>query len=145
MFDNPVLVKHVRSRLRPGQALPWAAIVLVLSACIAWGGHESAWFGNATAVILQLGLQILILALIGSNQINASLGGARESGILAFHRVTPLPPSVVALGFFLGAPIREYLLAAVTLPFALFAAYHIDAVSPERGCAGSRSSRRRCY
>ena len=133
VLDNPILVKHVRSRLRPGQAVPWAVIVLALSACIAWAGLVSNWFSSATAVILLLGLQVAILALVGSNQINASLGGARESGILAFHRVSPLPPSVVALGFFLGAPIREYAFTAIAVPFAVFAAYHIDEFSPRKG------------
>jgi hypothetical protein len=133
VLDNPILVKHLRSRLRPAQAVPWAAIIVVVAACIAWAGIDGRLVGTAMAVILLLGLQILGLTFGGSNQLNISLGGARESGILAFHRVSPLPPAVVALGFFLGAPIREYLLAAITVPFAAFAAYQIDASSPAKG------------
>ena len=82
-----------------------------------YAGHYVPWFGDPAAVKILLGLQVFILAFGGSNQINASLGGARESGILDFHRVSPLPPSVVALGFLLGAPVREYVLAAVIVPF----------------------------
>ena len=45
--------------------------------------------------------------------------GRREaSGILDFHRVSPLTPAELTLGFFFGAPIREYVLFACTLPFA---------------------------
>jgi hypothetical protein len=133
VLDNPILVKHLRSRLRPAQAVPWAAIVVVMSACIAWVGIDGRWFGVPMAVVFLLGLQIAILTIGGSNQLNVSLGGARESGILAFHRVSPVPPAAIALGFFLGAPIREYLLAAITIPFALYDAYHIDAFNPAKG------------
>ena len=45
--------------------------------------------------------------------------GARASGILDFHRVSPLTPTELTLGFFFGAPIREYLLFAATLPFSV--------------------------
>ena len=135
VLDNPILVKHLRSRLRLGQALPWAAVVLVLAACAAWAGHNLPWIGYPSAVVMLLGLQVLVLALGGMNQITTSLGGARESGILDFHRVSPVPPGVVALGFFLGAPIREYALAVLTLPFAAFAASHIDEADPARGLA----------
>jgi hypothetical protein len=133
VIDNPILVKHLRSRLRPAEATSFAAFAVVVSACIAWAGYDGRWFGPAMGVIWLLGMQIMILAFGGSNQLNVSLGGARESGILAFHRVSPLSPAVVALGFFLGAPIRDYLLAAITIPFAVFDAYHIDAASPVKG------------
>jgi hypothetical protein len=127
VLDNPILVKHARSRLRPSQALPWAAVVLVLSATIAWAGDATWIIGPSAALTGLLGLQVLTLVYGGSNQINASLGGARESGLLDFHRVSPVPPGRIALGFFLGAPVREYALAAVTVPFAAFSAYHLGA------------------
>ncbi|SIN71693.1 hypothetical protein SAMN05444166_0383 [Singulisphaera sp. GP187] len=133
MIDNPILVKHCRARLRVGQALSWALIVLVLTACIVWAGEYYHWIGNESAVALILGGQILLLWYGGSHQLNASLGGVRETGLIDFHRVSPLPPSVVTLGFFLGAPIREYFLAAITLPFAYFSASHVDGADPWRG------------
>ena len=133
VVDNPLLVKHVRSRLRLAQVLPTAAVVVVLGACSVWAGESIPWIGSTSAVTMLLGLQILALTFGGSNQINTSLGGARESGILDFHRVSPVPPSLVALGFFLGAPIREYALVALTLPFAFYSAFQIDAEDPLRG------------
>jgi hypothetical protein len=133
VIDNPILVKHARSRLRPGQVLPWAAIVLVMSACIVWAGEYYGWIGNSSAVTIVLGLQTLILCFGGANQLNNSLGGVRETGLIDFHRVSPLPPSVVALGFFLGAPIREYVMVAVTLPFVVFSASQVDAMEPWKG------------
>ncbi|MHC5541678.1 ABC transporter permease [Singulisphaera rosea] len=133
VYDNPILIKHVRSRLRPGQALPWGVVVLVLAACITWMGINVPWVGNTSAVAMLLGIQILALTFGGSNQINSSLGGARETGILDYHRVSPLPPAVIALGFFFGAPIREYALAAICLPFALFSAHLVDVNDPWKG------------
>ncbi|AGA28763.1 hypothetical protein [Singulisphaera acidiphila] len=133
IIDNPIVVKHCRARLRAGQALPWAAIVLVLTACIVWVGEYFRWVGHESVVMVLLGLQALILWFGGSNQLNTSLGGIRETGLIDFHRVSPLPPSVVSLGFFLGAPIREYLLAAITFPFALYSAYQVDGADPWRG------------
>jgi hypothetical protein len=126
VLDNPILVKHLRSRLRPSQAVPVAAIVLVMAVCTTWAGMIN-WIDVSSAVTMVLGFQVVILTLGGSNQINASLGGARTSGILDFHRVSPVPPGVVALGFFLGAPIREYVLAAISVPFALILASSLDA------------------
>ncbi len=131
ILDNPILIKHIRSRFRPGHALPWFVIVFVLCVCTAWAGH--AYDDHYSAILVLLGLQVLALTLGGAHQITASLGGARETGLLDFHRVSPLPPAVVALGFFLGAPIREYALAALTVPFAAFCACFVDLFSLEKG------------
>ena len=60
------------------------------------------------------------------------MGKARESGILDFHRVSPMAPAAVVLGFFFGAPIREYLLFAATLPFSMICVYKGPA-EPLRG------------
>ena len=63
-------------------------------------------------------LQIIIIVAIGGAQVAAAVGGSRGSGILDFHRVSPLSPTELTLGFFFGAPIREYVLLATTLPYA---------------------------
>jgi hypothetical protein len=123
VLDNPILMKHVRSRLRGSQVVSWIVVVVVLSMCITWAGFAIPGFDHSGALWALLGLQALTLAIGGSQQVAAAVGGARASGILDFHRVSPLPPSWVALGFFLGAPAREYLTAACTLPFAVLCAY----------------------
>lgn len=133
VFDNPILIKHVRSRLRPETTVGWVLIVLVLAICIVWAGETYSWIGSRNAVSLMLGLQLLALTFGGANQLNTSLGGVRETGLIDFHRVAPLPPSLVALGFFLGAPIREYLLAALTLPLAAYSAAQVESGEPGKG------------
>jgi hypothetical protein len=61
----------------------------------------------------------VILVIMGASQVGTSVAKARQSGILDFHRVSPVSPQSMVLGFFFGAPIREYLLFAATLPFSL--------------------------
>lgn len=122
LLDNPILMKHVRSRLRRGQLLPAMSIVLVLCLLIGWLGVAANQFADGTAFGMTMMLQIIILVIIGSSQVASSLGGVRQSNILDFHRISPLPPLAIALGFFFGAPVREYLLFALTLPLSLLAA-----------------------
>src|SRR5262245_24123350 len=120
LLDNPILTKHRRSRLRPGATGSWAAIIFVACVSIV-GGYAYSYGGlgrGGWELQLILGLQVFILGLAGGFQISGAAASAREIGIFEYHRISPLPPSWIALGFLLGAPIREYLLAAITVPFA---------------------------
>jgi hypothetical protein len=121
-LDNPLFVKHLRSRLRRPQVMPSAVVVLVICLCISYAGYELRWFTNGVAFRILLGFQSIILGIIGASRVSSAVGGARESGILDFHRVSPLSPLAVTLGFFFGAPVREYLLFALTVPFTLICA-----------------------
>ncbi len=118
-LDNPILVKHIRSRLRPQALASGVAVVLILCLCIAWAGLRSALFQNGTAFGLYLCLQMVILVPMGGSQVGVAMAQAKSSGILDFHRVSPVTPSALVLGFFFGGAIREYVLFAVTLPFSL--------------------------
>lgn len=123
VFDNPMLTKHLRSRLRPTQVAPWLVVVVILCLFIIWAGQAFNWLNNGFALSLLLGLEAIILAIVGTQQVAGSVGGSRESGVLDFHRVSPQPPTWLVTGYFLGAPIREYALFLVTVPFAVFLAY----------------------
>ena len=116
--DNPIFIKHLRSRLRRQPLISSIVITLVLCLCIAWGGYQLDSFLNGGAFGTLLALQAIILAIMGASQVGSSVSSARASGILDFHRVSPLTPTELTLGFFFGAPIREYLLFACTLPFS---------------------------
>jgi hypothetical protein len=118
-LENPILIKHVRSRLRPQAFFSALVVVVVLCLCIAYAGYELDMFMTGGAAGWLLCLQIVIMVIMASSQVNASVNGARASGILDFHRVTPMTPTELTFGFFFGAPIREYLLFASTLPFLL--------------------------
>jgi hypothetical protein len=115
-LDNPILVKHVRSRLRAQAFFSSLAVVVMLCVCILWAGYQLDMFVSGGAASWLLALQSLILVIIGAGQVGGAVNGARASGILDFHRVSPMTPIELMLGFFFGAPIREYLLFAATLP-----------------------------
>jgi hypothetical protein len=119
-LDNPILVKHMRSRLRKQPLAAASVVVFVLCICIAWAGMQLQSLANGGTFGLLLGLQSVILVVMGATQVGSAVGAARASGILDFHRVSPLTPTELTLGFFFGAPIREYVLFACTLPFSLF-------------------------
>jgi hypothetical protein len=116
---NPILVKHVRSRLRPQPTFTSLAVLVLINLCLAYAGYELSWYTSGTVAGWIVAIQVVILAVIGSSQVNASVNGARASGILDFHRVSPLTPTELTLGFFFGAPIREYALFAATIPFTV--------------------------
>ena len=129
LIDNPIFIKHVRSRLRPQPLAAGMVVVVVLCMCIVWAGYENNAFLNGRAFEWLVVLQGIILIIMGASQISSAVGGARLSGILDFHRVSPLTPAELTLGFFFGAPIREYVLFACTLPFAaLFMAFGVPNV-----------------
>ncbi len=118
-LDNPILVKHARSRLRRMQLLPSIAVVMVLALSIVLLGYQYNGLTGGETFGGLMTLQFVILGIMGASQVGASVGKARESGILDFHRASPMPPFSEALGFFFGAPIREYLMFATTLPFSM--------------------------
>jgi hypothetical protein len=124
-LDNPIFVKHCRSRLRRMHLLPSLAITAVLALSIVViayqfnkiSGGRLAGGGEMFGALMIL--QSVILGAMGASQIGTSVAKARESGILDFHRVTPMSKLSMVLGFFFGAPVREYLMFAVTLPFSI--------------------------
>lgn len=122
IFDNPLFIKHVRSRLRKGQAVPVGVVVVVLCLLLIWLGYLHNGFADGSIFSMTIGLQSIVLVIIGASQVASSAGGVRETGILDFHRISPVPETVITAGFFLGAPIREYVLAALTLPLSAYCA-----------------------
>ena len=118
-IGNPILVKHARSRLRKQPVFSALAVLVMINLCLAYAGYELNWYQTGTVAGTIVAIQVVLLAVMGSAQVNASVNGARASGILDFHRVSPLTSTELTLGFFFGAPIREYALFAATLPFTV--------------------------
>jgi hypothetical protein len=128
LSDNPLFVKHLRSRLRKGTLRTSILIIGVLSFLMLFlqvqinaGARNPAQDGGGMFWAI-FALQGLILYLMGGSQVAGAVAHIKETGILEFHRVTPIPSGVQALGFLIGAPIREWLLYAITFPFALILA-----------------------
>ena len=85
-LDNPIFIKHVRSRLRWQHFGASMTVVLVLCICIAWGGYQLDGFANGGAFGVLLGLQAVVLVVMGASQVGSSVGAARAS------RHSRLPP-----------------------------------------------------
>jgi hypothetical protein len=122
IWENPLLIKHVRSQLRPQQLIPFIVIVVIVCACIIWGVAVCHALKSGVAFSLLLALQGVLVLLGGTSSVASAVAGAKYSGTLDFHRISPQSPVATTLGFILGAPIREWVLMATTLPFSIYAA-----------------------
>jgi hypothetical protein len=123
--NNALFVKFVRSRLRKAALLP--GLIVVGFVCIGIIILDERMFkprdpDSRYAQQLFFILQGLILFLMGGSQVAAAVSHINESGIIDFHRVTPMPSKVQTVGILLGAPIREFAFYSITLPFSLFCA-----------------------
>lgn len=121
IFDNPILTAQARRRLRPTQLLSSALISGLLGVCgvllsvVAKDQREG--FTSLSYVLLSaIGI---VLLLRGSNRVAEAVREERESGLLDFHRATPTTPWTDGLGYLLGCPSREYLIAGILAAFAL--------------------------
>lgn len=122
ILDNPLLIRHVRARLRRPQAGYLTFVVLLLACCLLWAGYEADGLDGSGIFAIFFGCQALALHLAGTSQVASSISASNDSGILDFHRVSPLPSLTTTLGFVFGAPIREYLATMVIVPFAFLCA-----------------------
>ena len=129
LANNPLFIRYVRSRLRRAAVLPALVIIVFLSTCIIFyqvdinnnnpaGGLVESSSGSSLFFLMQG----MLLTLMGGSQVASAVAQMKSSGMIDFHRITPIPPFVQTVGIMLGAPIRELTLYAATLPFALFLA-----------------------
>ncbi|MEI7832140.1 MAG: hypothetical protein WCJ56_02945 [bacterium] len=123
--DNPILLKHFHSRLRKQHLLPFIIVVVMLCGLFTWMGFspQNSGYGiqvaRYSAFYFIFGLQMLLLFVIGASQVATAVGAAREGGQLDFHRISPQSALSMAIGYLIGAPIRELILFACTIPFYL--------------------------
>ena len=80
-LDNPILIKHVRSRLRPSSRWPRPWWSCSCSACASSGRDtRSIAFMNGRAFDGCSVLQGIILIVMGASQVGSAVGGARALG-----------------------------------------------------------------
>ena len=60
-----------------------------------------------------IAVQVLVLVIGGFSRISRSLGDERKAGLWDSNRLTPLKPSQLVVGYWLGSSLREFYMALV--------------------------------
>ena len=127
---NPLVTKGYRERVRLKHALTWGVVVIVVSGFIyaityfvgTIQANLDAIDSHKLALAALLVLQAIILMLIGTGSVATGVVQERSSGVLDYQRMTPMSPTSKIFGYLFGLPAREYLLAALVMPFIIVAA-----------------------
>jgi hypothetical protein len=126
LFDNPLLVRHIRSNLRPPKPAYITSIIVLLGSLLMFAGFKAGGLDSPGFYGFFFGCQALALHLAGTSQVASSISASNDSGILDFHRIAPLSPTATTLGFMFGGAVREYLVALILLPFTFACALLSD-------------------
>jgi len=129
MFPElPVMRALQRPQLRPARILPLMVIVIAITA-VAFAHVWAAAFQELGLKFLPkadrnfsyfcLIAQYLGLAVLGSFTIAGGLDRDRDSGILSFHRLTPMSPDAITIGYILGLGSTALLVWAAFAVFGL--------------------------
>lgn len=129
MWMNPIVVQHVRSRLRPMPTLTWGIITLTVVAFIFALVFLSLTEREAldpvaaakAALVPLIVVQGVILMGLGTSAVATGIARERDQRLLDYHRMTPMSPGAKIVGTLFGLPAREYFLFALTLPFVGYA------------------------
>ncbi len=127
IWANPIFIRFARSRLRLGSALPWAVVILI-GAAFAFSliyildtsnGTSPAHAANDAFFPLYI-LQAFLLLFSGTGSVANGINRECADGMTQYMRLVPMKPSAKIAGYLCGLPVREWALAALTLPFSLF-------------------------
>jgi uncharacterized membrane protein AbrB (regulator of aidB expression) len=121
LFDNPILVAQLRLAWRTGHMLPGLIIFGLVYGTILLSGMGAETEEEGTLVrtlrkwdVLWVVLvQSMSLVLGGFSKVSREIQEDRTSGVLDFHRISPVSPGRILAGYLLGAPAREWLLGAM--------------------------------
>jgi hypothetical protein len=128
-WQNPIFRRYCRSRLRP-RGLGVSLLITLLVAGFAFGlSYSIAKYqvkmstadAARSTLIPVLVIQALILFVFGTAQVAGGITAERDEGVIDYQRLIPMPPLAKVLGYLFGLPVREYVMAATTLPFIAWA------------------------
>ena len=122
--DNPIFLTQKRLVHRGGvmAAILIAGLVgaSLLSGLIAYlvdpANFPSLHSSQETGKIFYgwtIGVEILVLVIGGFSRISNSLANERKAGLWDSNRLTPLKPSQLVTGYWLGSPLREFYMAVI--------------------------------
>ena len=127
LWDNPVLQRFRRSRLRLRKSIFWYLLTLIVTTFVVsltyilrtnvgTSGQDAA----RSLWIPLLIIQGLILMIKGTGSVSAGLIQDRIDGTLDYQRLTPVAPLRNLVGYLFGLPVLEYVMFALTLPHTVF-------------------------
>ncbi|MFI4860740.1 MAG: hypothetical protein ACIAXF_08685 [Phycisphaerales bacterium JB063] len=139
---NPLVMRGIRTRLRPQAMLSAALITITISGFLYTMVYITTVNNTQmpedvtpvqqehlvraaakSAMMPLIFLQGIILMVLGTGAAAGGIARERSDRLLDYHRVSPMPPHAKILGLLFGLPIREYFMFALTLPFVGYAAY----------------------
>lgn len=130
LSDNPIFLTQKRLVHRAGvlaAALIAALIGLsLLSGLIAYlsapesFGFRSPQEAGKIFYAWIIGVEILVLIIGGFSRTSKVLADERKAGLLDSNRLTPLQPSQLVIGYWFGAPLREFYMSAILAVIGLF-------------------------
>lgn len=131
LWDNPLIMRGIRTRLRLSLMLSWGIVTIVASMFLyILVSGNAIRFDNVTpqeaardAILPLLIMQGLILMVLGTGAVAGGMARERTYRLLDYQRLTPMSPGAKIVGLLLGLPIREYFMFAVSLPFVFYAAH----------------------
>ncbi|MBL9132155.1 MAG: hypothetical protein JNG86_13210 [Verrucomicrobiaceae bacterium] len=126
IWANPILRRYARARLRPQAWFSIVLLTLLIAGFIFFAARTPSMHrGNMlvvdaerVAIFPLMVLQALILFFLGTGQVAGGITGEADEGVLDYQRLTPMSPLAKVLGYWLGLPVREWVMFAVTLPFS---------------------------
>ena len=129
LWANPIFRRYLRARLRLTGLSVGIILTLMVSGFFFFGirviasvqGNMSQVDAERTPLIPLMALQALILFFLGTGQVAGGMTAEADEGVIDYQRLTPLSPLAKVFGYLFGLPIREYIMAACTLPFTAWA------------------------
>lgn len=128
LVRNPIFRRYCKSQLRPVSTSIWAVTVLVFATfaflAVYVGstnlGRQEPLEAARLAMMPVLGIQGLLLMLIGTGATTLAYVREAEEKMVDYQRLTPMAPLAKVLGYLFGPPVRSYLLLLITAPFSVF-------------------------
>lgn len=127
--ENPIFLTQKRLTHRAGvlAAILIAALIglSLLSGLIAYladprdFGFSSPQDAGKMFYGWTIGVEILVLVIGGFSRISNVLANERKAGLWDSNRLTPLQPSQLVVGYWFGAPLREFYMSAILAAIGL--------------------------
>jgi hypothetical protein len=125
--ENPILIRHVHTRLQRGGALVTAGIVaiaclgiLVVGSMIADNNRTPPEQAARVMFFVVLAVPGILLLFGGAHRVSLAISMERASGVLETLRLTPMHPGVGLAGYLLGPPLQEIVASLAAIPFLAY-------------------------